>query len=235
MKIEIWSDVVCPFCYIGKRKLETALQQFEGKDSVEIIWKSFQLNPNETYQPGVDLATNLAKSKGQSIAWAQNAIQYVTQMAAQEGLQYNFDIAVVNNSLDAHRLGHFATQKGLGNEAAEAIFKAYFTEGKNIGDAETLANIGASIGLDKSEVLKMLASEYFKKEVQQDIYEARLLNVSGVPFFVFNGKQAISGAQHTSVFLNTLKKSFQDWKSEQVENPFEIIQGSVCKPAEECK
>lgn len=235
MKIEIWSDITCPFCYIGKRNLETALAQFEHRNEVEIIWKSFQLDPSITYQPNQDVYTYLAEKKGFPKETAISLSKNVTEMAKSVGLTYNFDIAVINNSFDAHRLIQFAKTKNLGDEMEERLFKAYFTEGKNIGDHKTLIELGFDIGLLKTESEKVLSSNQFSQEVKNDIIEANQLEVRGVPFFVMDRKFAVSGAQEVSAFLNTLNKSYAAWKKENPGTNMNIINGAVCTPEGECK
>ena len=207
MKVEIWSDVMCPFCYIGKRRLEEALTQFANADSVEISWKSYQLNPGLKTDPSISIHQHLANIKGLDLEAAKQMNQQVTEMAESVGLTYDFDHAILANSFDAHRLSHLAAQKGLGNAAQEALFKAYFTEGKNIADKETLIALGEGIGLTAADVKQMLSTNAFADAVKHDIAEAQQLGVRGVPFFVFDRKFAISGAQPTAVFLQTLKKA----------------------------
>jgi len=212
MQIEIWSDIVCPFCYIGKRKLEQALEQFTHNDQVTIVWKSFQLDP-EAPATGQDYLKTLSERKGWSIEQTRQITENVTKMAAEVGLNYHFDKAISANSLDAHRLLHLAHQRGLQDSAKEALFKAHFIEGKNIADHGLLIELGKTVGLDATEVERMLKSTEHVEAVNNDIEEARQLRVSGVPFFVFDSKYAVSGAQPTEVFLNTLNKAFQEWKS----------------------
>lgn len=210
MKIEIWSDVMCPFCYIGKRKFEKALAQFEHKDKIEIEWKSYQLNPDMVTDPTKNIDTYLAEAKGMPLEKAKQLNAHVTQMAKDNGLTYNFDKAIVANSFNAHRFSHFAKSKNLQDAAEERLFKAYFTEGKNTDDVETLIQLGSEIGLDKIETKKMLESNDFSDAVREDIYEAQQINVSGVPFFVFDRKYAISGAQESQVFLSALKTAYAE-------------------------
>lgn len=209
MKIEIWSDVVCPFCYIGKRKLEQALEQFPHNDQVEISWKSFQLDP-EAPAHGGDYLQYLSARKGWSLDQTRQLTQQVTQMAANAGLEYHLEKAITANSFDAHRLEHLASKKGLGDEVSEALFKAHFMEGKNIADHQTLTAIGVAIGLKEEEVKQLLDGSMFSEEVRQDIDEARKLQISGVPFFVIDRKYAISGAQDAAIFLQTLEKAYQE-------------------------
>jgi len=211
MKIEIWSDIMCPFCYIGKRHFEAALKEFPHADSLQIEWKSFQLDPTiPKMEERVDVYQYLADKKGMSLEQSKSLHQNVIQMAKNAGLDYNFDIAVVGNSKDAHRLIQFAKTKGLGDQAEEALFKAYFTDGKNMADMKDLIEIGTSIGLDSVELTSILESDAFAYEMMQDIQEAQNIGVQGVPFFVFDRKYAVSGAQPVEAFLQTLEKSFAE-------------------------
>ena len=207
MKVEIWSDVMCPFCYIGKRRFEEALAQFNNADEVEVVWKSYQLNPHLRTDPTINIHQYLANSKGSDLDDARQMNQQVTEMAESVGLAYDFDRAIVANSFDAHRLSHLAAQHGLGSAAEEALFKAYFTEGKNIADKETLIALGAGIGLSAEEIKQMLNTDAFADNVKHDVAEAQQLGVRGVPFFVFDRKFAVSGAQPTAIFLQTLEKA----------------------------
>lgn len=210
MKIQIYSDIMCPFCYIGKRHFEKALQQFDHADSIEVEWKSFQLDPSiPIMTEPVSAYEYLAKSKGMSIEQSKAMHDNVVQMAKNVGLEYNFDQAVVANSFDAHRLIQFAKSKNLGNEAEEALFAAYFTQGKNMGKQSDLIEIGVSIGLDKNDLQEILTSKKYSDKVKEDIQEAQEIGVRGVPFFVFDNKYAVSGAQPVEVFLDTLNKSFE--------------------------
>jgi len=210
MKIEIWSDVMCPFCYIGKRKFELALEQFEHKNEVEIIWKSFQLNPHLTTDPEKSINQYLSEIKGWSMEQAEEMNQRVTGIAASVGLEYNLNQAIVANSMNAHRFSHLARKYQLQNEAEERLFYAYFTEGKNTDDLEILVQLGSDIGLNAEETRSVLAGNQFKEEVKIDQDEANELGVTGVPFFVLDRKYAISGAQESAVFLNALKQLWQE-------------------------
>ena len=234
MKVEIWSDVMCPFCYIGKRKFESALEQFNHSSNIEIIWKSFQLAPDMKTDPTKNIDEYLATHKGMSIQQAKELNNQVSQRAKQVGLEFNFDKAIVANSFNAHRFSHLAKQHSLQNEVEERLFAAYFTEGKNTDDIQTLIQIGNEIGLDASEVKKVLKGNSYAEEVKADIYEAHQLGVRGVPFFVFDRKYAVSGAQESPVFLNTLEKSFGEWKNENASS-LEVIEGESCSPDGDCK
>lgn len=207
IKIEIWSDVMCPFCYIGKRKLEQALADFKAKDAVEIEWKSYQLNPELKTEEGKNIRTYLSEVKGISLERAKQLNEHVTSMAKQVGLTYNMDKAVVANSFDAHRLALFAKSKGKQNELVEMLFKAYFTDEKNTANHTTLIELGNTIGLDEIEMKEVLKSNNFSEQVKMECKEALELGIGGVPFFVFNRTYAVSGAQDTKVFTEVLTKS----------------------------
>lgn len=210
MKIDIWSDIMCPFCYIGKRKLESALEQFEHKGEVEIVWHSFQLDPEMKPKAGEDLYGYLAKRKGQNRDWAVRMHKQVEQMAKVEGLNYNFDKAVVANSFNAHRLIQLAKKHGLGDAAEEALFKAYFTDGKDINDNNTLLQLGMDIGLSAVETGELLNSDAYAADVHADVAKAQLLGVNGVPFFVIDDKYGISGAQPKELFGEALEKAWAE-------------------------
>jgi predicted DsbA family dithiol-disulfide isomerase len=234
MKVEIWSDVMCPFCYIGKRRFEQALAGFEHQEEIEIEWKSFQLNPDLKTNPDISITQYLADIKGFSLDHANQLNDHVTQMAANEGLTYNFDKAVVANSFNAHRLAHLAKQHGLGDAAEEALFKAYFTEGRNIDDTETLIELGSNLGLSTDEIKQTIAGNQYANDVKHDIAEAQQLGVRGVPFFVLNRKYAVSGAQETGVFADTLTKAFAGWQLENPKPALDIIEGESCTPDGDC-
>jgi predicted DsbA family dithiol-disulfide isomerase len=210
MIIEIWSDVMCPFCYIGKRKFEKALMQFHAKDKTTVIWKSYQLSPEIKTDPAKNIHEFLASHKGISVEQAKQMNDQVTHVAAQQGLVYNFDKLIVANSFNAHRLTHFAKANGRQPEAEEQLFQAYFTDGKNIDDYPTLIELGGNIGLDKDLLLEALETGQYADEVKMDIAEAGEIGIRGVPFFVFDRKYAISGAQETSVFLQAMTNDFQE-------------------------
>lgn len=234
MKVEIWSDVMCPFCYIGKRRFEDALQQFEHKDKVEIEWKSFQLNPDMVTDPSTNINQYLADAKGWTLDYAQQMNNHVTEMAAEVGLTYHMDTAVVANSFNAHQFTHLAKKHGLGDAAEEALFKAYFTDGKNVDDTGTLAELGTAIGLDADEIKQTLAANTYADAVKHDVAEAQYLGIKGVPFFVMNGKYGVSGAQAVPVFSQTIEKAFGEWNDEQAKPKLDVIEGPTCGPDGDC-
>jgi protein disulfide-isomerase len=206
MKIEIWSDIMCPFCYIGKRQLESALAEFPNKE-FEIEWKSFQLDPTITPQSGKDVFTFLAERKGISVEESKEMHKGVTERAKSVGLDYNFEKTIISNSLEAHRIIQLAKTKNLGDEMEEIFFKAYFTEGRDLNDGPTLIELAMKSGLDQVQVLEVLKDEtLFLENVQNDISEAQEIGVQGVPFFVFDRKYAVSGAQPIETFVQTIKE-----------------------------
>ncbi|MGY4384733.1 putative DsbA family dithiol-disulfide isomerase [Pedobacter sp. UYP24] len=207
MKVDIWSDVRCPFCYIGKRKFETALAQFEQKDNVEIEWHSFELDPNAETLPELNAVDYLASKYGRPREWAEEMHQNVTDTAAEVGLEFNLDKSVVANSFDAHRLIQLAKTEGHGDEMEEQLFKAYFTNSADISNHATLLEIAAAAGLDKFTVETMLKSKDFTDEVRYDEQTAQNISIKGVPFFVFNQKLAVSGAQSPETFLAAMKQA----------------------------
>jgi predicted DsbA family dithiol-disulfide isomerase len=235
MKVEIWSDIMCPFCYIGKRKFETAFTQFPHKDKVQLVWKSFQLAPDLKTQPGKNIHQFLSEHKSISIEQAKAMNDHVTQMASQVGLVYNFDKSIVANSFNAHRFTHFAKQQGKQNEAEELLFRSYFTDGKNIDDYQTLIQLGVEIGLDIASLKAALENGSYADDVRADIIEAQQLGVTGVPFFVLDRKYAISGAQESQTFLETLTKAYEEWQKHNPEAGLEIVEGQRCTPEGECK
>ena len=232
MDINIWSDIRCPFCYIGKRKFEMALEKFPHKDKVKVIWKSFELDPNLKTNTEISSLDHFSNVKGIPKEQAEEMQQNVANVAKEVGLHFNSQNTVVANSFNAHRLIQLAKTKGLGNEIEEALFIAYFVEGKNIDDKEILIKTGVSVGLDESVVKNLFTSDDFAKEVKQDELEAQSLGINGVPFFVLNNKYAVSGAQSPETFLDVLE---QTWEESEKENPSLIItEGASCATDGNC-
>ena len=236
MKVEVWSDIMCPFCYIGKRNYESALSRFEARENIEIEWRSFQLDPtipkNSTVKENV--YQYLAKKKGLSYEQSAKMHERVIEMAKNAGLDYRFDKAIVANSFDAHRMIQLAKTKGLGDAAEERLFRAYFTEGKDFGDRETLIAIGKEIGLPEEEIKSALSSDEYAEKVEQDIQEATEIGVQGVPFFLFDRKYAVSGAQPPEYFLQALNQSYAEWEKDNPVTNLQGEEGIVCKPGEDC-
>lgn len=208
MKIEIWSDIFCPFCYIGKRRFENALNKFENKEEVEVLFKSFELNPNAEKVNNNNIHEAIAEKYGITLEEAIANNESIVKQAKSIGLDYNFDGLILTNSFDAHRLIHFSKDFGKNSEMTEALFKAYFTDSKDISDFNVLGDIAKSIDLDKDEVIKVLNSDKYKKEVREDEALARSYSITSVPTFIINEKFIISGAQSEDVFLMALNRSY---------------------------
>jgi predicted DsbA family dithiol-disulfide isomerase len=210
MHIEVWSDLVCPYCYIGKRNFESALGRFEHRDDVEVTWRSFQLDPQAPRKAEGDLADYLASKFGveRDDALAMNA--RVSESAAAAGLTYNLGSAVRGNTFDAHRLTHLAAQHGLQDEAVERLFRAYFTDSEHIADPDTLARLGSEIGLAAEEVRVMLAGDEFADAVRTDVRQAHDMGISGVPTFVVDRRYAITGAQPPELIGRALDQIWAD-------------------------
>ncbi|OUS92749.1 DsbA family protein [Rhodococcus sp. NCIMB 12038] len=205
IEIEIWSDVACPWCYIGKRRFLSALEEFEGRDRVNVTWRSYQLSPDTPVGERRTELDALVESKGLSAEQVRQMFGHVAQTAADEGLQLDFDTVVAANTFDAHRLIHLAGAKR--DAVVEGLFRAHFGEGAVIDDREVLVDIAARAGLDAGTVRAELDSGAGADAVRADIDTARALQVSGVPFFVANRRIAVSGAQPKDVFLQLLTQA----------------------------
>jgi predicted DsbA family dithiol-disulfide isomerase len=203
MKVEIWSDVVCPWCYIGKRRFERAVERFDGE--VEVVWRSFELDPDAPATREHGASEHLAAKYGMSIEQAEASHAQMTELAAQEGLEYHFEKARGGNSFDAHRLIHLATAHGKQAEAQERVMRAYFTEGVAIGDRVALIELGAELGLGDARAA--LESDAYADAVREDETLARRIGIQGVPFFVFDRRYGLSGAQPAEVMLQALEKA----------------------------
>ncbi|WP_338555060.1 DsbA family oxidoreductase [Paenibacillus sp. KS-LC4] len=210
MKIEIWSDYVCPFCYIGKRRLESALEQFAHRNEVVIEYRSFELNSEASMYSGKNMHQILSEKHGMSIEQAKKANAELGQQAALMGLVYNFDQMKPTNTFDAHRLTQYAKSVGKDKELAEKLFYSYYTDAKLISDHDTLANIAESVGMNKDESMAVLHNpSKYANEVRSDEAIAKQLGITGAPFFVIDRKYAISGAQPIEVFLSALNQASQ--------------------------
>jgi predicted DsbA family dithiol-disulfide isomerase len=210
MKVEIWSDVVCPWCYIGKRRLEEALSQFAHKDDVEVVWRSYQLDPVTPTKPGQSVTDALASKYGVSRAQAQAMNDRVTAVAAEVGLEYHMENAKHSNTFDAHRIIHLGKERGIQDAVKERLMKAYFVEGEAVGDADTLVRLASEAGLDADEAREVLASGKYADDVRADEKRARMFGISGVPFFAVDEKFGISGAQPAEVFAETLEAAWAE-------------------------
>lgn len=213
MKVDIWSDIRCPFCYVGKKNFENALAQFPNKENIEVTWHSFQLDPNLKTQPEKSSLEYFSEAKGVSVEQAKEMYSHVYKSGKDAGIEFNFDHQKVANSYKAHLLLQLAQTKGLANETEEALFKAQLIDGKNIDDDATLVEIGTSVSLNEDEIKSALKSDEFGLAVSQDMMLARQMGISGVPFFVINDKYGVSGAQPPAVFSEVLEKSWQEFSA----------------------
>jgi predicted DsbA family dithiol-disulfide isomerase len=210
MKIEIWSDVACPWCYIGKRRFETALSAFPHRDSVEVQWRSYQLDPTlPEHYDGTELEY-LSTRKGLAPAQIAGMFEHVAAQAKGEGLNYRFDDVVVANSFTAHRLIHLAGAHGQQDAAKERLLSDHFERGLDIGNREYLTSLGLDLGLDAGELSELFSTDKYADAVRQDFEEARALGISGVPFFVIDRKYGLSGAQPAGTFSAALDQAWQE-------------------------
>ena len=233
MKVEIWSDIACPFCYIGKREFEEAMDRFPAKDKVVVEWKSFQLDPSAPKRSADDMYTMLEKKKGGTREQMKAMVSGIVDRAKTLGLDYNMEKAVMVNTFDAHRLIQLAKTKGLGDAMEERLFKGYFTDGADLSDQTMLQRLGEEVGLAESDVAALWTGNAFGEAVKADGSEGQQLGVRGVPFFVIDRKYAVSGAQASDHFLGALQ---QAWN----ERPTAVLQevggadGAACDPQGHC-
>lgn len=212
MKVDIWSDIVCPFCYIGKRRLEAALVEFDQRDQVTITHHSFELAPQASSEE-MDIYQVLASKYRMSLDQAKAMTTNMADQAAQDGLTFKFETMKRSNTFDAHRLVHFAAKYGKDDKLIEELYKAYFTDSKHIGDHDTLEQLARSIGLKQQDVQDFLQDDLYAEDVRKDLQRARSLGINGVPYFLINDKYEISGAQPVQVFIETLNQAWEDANS----------------------
>jgi predicted DsbA family dithiol-disulfide isomerase len=212
VKVEIWSDVVCPWCYIGKRRFESALSRFPHGDRVEVEWKSFELDPGaaRTHELSGTHAEQLSTKFGRPMDQIEQMLDRVTTMAAGEGLDFRFDLNRGGNTFDAHRLLHLAKASGCQDQLKERFDRGTFTEGLAVSDHEELTALAVEVGLDEAEVRAVLGSDRFADDVRADEAQARGYGISGVPFFVIDEKYGVSGAQSADVFLQGLTQAWAE-------------------------
>ena len=212
MRVDIWSDVVCPWCYIGKRRFEAALARFAGRDEVEVVWRSFELDPSAPPSPEIPgrYVEHLAHKYGISPDEAQLMIDRVTSAAADEGLNFRFDIARRGNTFDAHRLLHLALERGVQDDLKERLDHGTFSEGLPVSDHQALTDAAVEVGLDEIEVKEVLTSDRYADAVRVDQAQARAYGISAVPFFVVEGKYGVAGAQPPDVLLEVLERAWDE-------------------------
>ena len=204
MKVEIWSDVVCPWCYIGKRRFESALARFDHAGDVEVVWKSFELDPSAPVRRG-STAEHLARKYGMTLEQVARSHERLTALAAAEGLEYHLDETQGGNTFDAHRLLQAAKERGFGDAMKEGLMRAYFTQRVAIGERDELVRLGQELGLE--DAAELLGSDAYADAVRRDEHEARLLGIGAVPFFVIDRYYAVEGAQPPDVILAALRQA----------------------------
>jgi predicted DsbA family dithiol-disulfide isomerase len=229
LRVDIWSDIACPWCYVGKRRLETALQAFARRDAVEVVWHSFELDPQAPTENAQNMRDALARKYGRSAEQAQDMMDAMTQTAAGEGLTYHFEQTRLTNTFLAHQLLHLAAERGVQDAMKERLLRAYMTEGRHVGDLDTLVALAAEVGLDSAEVRAALAGGQYAPDVRRDEAQAHALGITGVPFFVLGGKYGVSGAQVPEVLLGALQ---QVW-AETHPAPLTLI--GAAAPVEGCE
>jgi predicted DsbA family dithiol-disulfide isomerase len=204
IKVDIWSDVQCPWCYIGKRKFEAGVAEFDG--DVEVEYHSFELAPDTPVDYEGTTVDYLHERKGIPVDQVEKMLESVTGIAADVGLDYHFDAVHQTNTVKAHELLHYAKSKGRQIDMKERLLKAYFVDGRHVGRAEDLADLGAEIGLDRDEILRALEANTYLADVKADVAQAQAYGIQGVPFFVVDGKYGVSGAQDPTAFTNVLEQ-----------------------------
>ena len=210
MRVDIWSDLVCPWCYVGKRRFERALARFEHGADVQVVYRSFQLNPAAPKDRTSDRAAGLKAKYGLSQAELQAMEARLVRVAGDEGLRLDLAAQVTGNTCDAHRLLHLAGAKGRQNEVVERLFRAYFTEGRSLFDTASLVTLATEAGLDEPDVRQVLGSGAYADAVERDVAEAASLDVRGVPFFLVDGRYALSGAQPPDLFAQALARAWRE-------------------------
>ncbi len=212
LRVDIWSDIACPWCYVGKRRFEAALARSPRRSEVEIVWRAFELDPSAPrVRPSEGShAERIAKKYGTSVAQAEAMTQRLVAAGAEDGLELRFDKIRSGNTFDAHRVVHLALEKGLQDAVKERFLRGYFTEGEAIGEPAVLVRLAADAGLDADEVAGVLAGDAHADAVRQDEAEAREIGIQGVPFFVLGGRYAVSGAQPVDGLLGALERAFAD-------------------------
>jgi predicted DsbA family dithiol-disulfide isomerase len=227
MLVEIWSDVVCPWCYIGKRRFESALEQFEHKDEVEVRWRSYELDPNAPFRRPGRMAEHLSRKYGMSVEQAEARLESMNRLAAAEGLRYDLGRTQGGNTFDAHRLIHLGYERSAdtGARVKEALLKAYFEDLEPVSEPEVLQRIGESAGLEADEVRSMLDTDRFASDVRADEADAAELGCTGVPFFVFDRAFAVPGAQDPDTFLATMRRA---WSRSHPPEALHGVDAGVC-------
>ena len=228
LRVDVWSDVACPWCFVGKRRLEAALERLPEKDEVEVVWHAFELNPTapRVIEGNESHAERLSKKYGMPLAQARSRIASMTESAKGDGIAFDFEHIRPGNTFDAHRLLHLAGERGLQDAVKERFLLGYLSEGQAIGDPGVLQRLATEAGLDATEVREVLSNDAYAAEVRADEAQARELGINGVPFFVFDERLALSGAQPADLFLSALTQALAD----RAATPAAYEEGAACGP-----
>lgn len=210
MKVEIWSDIACPWCFVGKRRFEKALAAFPDRDTLDIVWRSFELDPSAPTRQDKPTVELLASKYRMPASQAQGMLDNMIATGAADGIEFRFDRSISGNTFDAHRLIHFAASQGKRDEMVERLFRGYFTDGEAMGDRPTLTRLAVEIGLDATAVSAMLDSDAFGTDVRADEHLAQQYGISGVPFFAIDGKYGVSGAQTPDIIVQALQQALSE-------------------------
>ena len=232
MKVNIWSDIRCPFCYVGKKKFEKALEKFTNNKDIEVEWHSFQLDPSLETQPNVDPLEFFSKRKNISLDRARMMHEHAHNAGKEAGIDFNFENQKIANSFKGHLLIQLAKTKGKSSEMEEALFRAQFINSKNIDNEADLLEIGKSVGFSEEQIKMALSSDELAYKANQDMQMAQSLGISSVPFFVFNDKYGVSGAQQPETFLEILNKAWSEYC--EGDKGLKIIQGDSCDANGNC-
>lgn len=236
MKIEVWTDIMCPYCHIGKIHYEKALQQFPHADEVELVWKAFQLNPNLPDKGnGYPVREYLVKSAGYPEEGIDSMFASLKKMADEVNIPFNLENSLAANTRDAHRLIKLAAKKGVDSLVVGKLSKAYFEEAKDYSDWDLLVSIGKEAGLEEDEIWQMLKSQEYLYEVKQDIQEAANLGIDTVPTFLMDRRQAIIGAEPVELFVKVLNKAYDAWKNRTEKEGIEVSKGKSCNADGTCE
>jgi predicted DsbA family dithiol-disulfide isomerase len=228
LRVEVWSDIACPWCYVGKRRLDAALARFPQAGAVEVTWRAFELDPTapRVRGPSVSYAERLARKYGTTQDKAKLMLENMTKVAAGDGLDFHFERIQSGNTFDAHRVIHLAGDRGLQHVTKERLLRAYFTDGEPIGEPEVLERLGREAGLDGDEVRGVLASDAYAEAVRGDEERAHALGIHGVPFFAIAGRYGVSGAQSADVLIGVLEQALA------AEAGAGVGDGAVCGPGD---
>lgn len=226
MKVEIWSDVMCPYCYIGKKVFENAISRFSHAGKIDVVWKSYILDPSIPTGGKQDRYQYMLDVEGVTREEVIASQQELGEQAKSVGITYNFDSIVFSNTRDAHRLIHLANKYNQGSMAEDLLFKAFFTDGLDVSDKNVLLNIGKKLGLDETEVSSVLDSDMYEEDVRADIQEAERLGLEFIPYFWFDRKSVVTGVVTEDDFVRVLEKAFGNTSGDDSDP--DMIQGRSC-------